>query len=247
MMAEIKILVVEDESIIAEDIRASLMSMGYKVSSVVSTGEAAVENVKEHKPDIVLMDIMLQGEMDGIEAADEIRKHFNVPVVYLTAYSDEHILERAKITAPFGYIIKPFKEPELHITIEMALFKHKMEMKLKESMEFYENILERIVTGVWVTDKSDVIIYSNKSMEQIISGRIVGAQVIKDFQEYFVPYYLKAKESLQPFYYEAVPFATPKGTNYLSGWIIPKVKDGKYDGTICTIESIPKHAQVEYT
>lgn len=244
-MAETKILVVEDESIIAEDIGEACRSLGYAVPSVVSTGEMAIEKVKEHKPDLVLMDIMLQGKMDGIEAANEIRRHFNIPVVYLTAYSDEHILERAKITEPFGYIIKPFKERELHISIEMALFKYRMETKLKEGKEFYESILEGIVTGVWVADKNDVVIYSNKSIKRIIPQQIVGAQILKGFQESFTPYYLKAKESLQPFYYEAVPFATPKGTDYLSGWIIPKAKDGKYDGMICTIESIPKHTQVE--
>lgn len=247
-MAKAQILVVEDESIIAEDIRISLEALGYAVPSVASSGEMAIKKVKENKPDLVLMDIVLYGDMDGIETANHIRSNFNIPVIYLTAYSDEKILERAKITEPYGYIIKPFKERELQINIEIALYKHKIENELKESKEFYESVLEGIVTSVWVTDKNDVIIYANKGMAKVIGispSQIVGINVL-NFQEFFKPYYLKARETLQPFYYEAVPFATPeKSPAYQSGWLIPRIKDGNFNGMICTIESIPKYTQVE--
>src|SRR4030067_1248222 len=145
-----KIMIVEDESIIAEDIRMSLINNGYVVSSVISMGEKAIEKVKEDNPDLILMDIMLAGKMDGIQTAGMIQTIFNIPVIYLTAYCDDKIIERAKITSPFGYLIKPFKDRELCIAIEMSLYKHKLEMELKESKEFYEGILEGIVTGVWV-------------------------------------------------------------------------------------------------
>jgi len=248
MMANKKIMVVEDESIVAEDIRMSLEKLGYRVVSMVSYGEVAVKKAKEDKPDLVLMDIMLQGEMDGIEAAGRIHSDLDIPVVYLTAYGDENIMERAKITEPFGYIIKPFKERELQVNIEIALYKHETEKKLKESREFYESVLEGIVTGVWVTDKDDVIIYANKSMTAIngmAPARITGVHVLKDFQEPLKPYYLKAKETRQPFYYAGVPFIAKEGLNYLSGWLIPRIKEGTFNGMICTIESIPKHTQME--
>jgi PAS domain S-box-containing protein len=132
-MATTQILIVEDESIVAENIRRNLEHLGYSVFSVVSSGERAIKEVEVKVPDLVLMDIVLQGEMDGIETAKKIRSRFNIPVVYLSAYSDEKTLERAKITEPFGYIIKPFNERELHTNIEIALYKHKMEKRLKES------------------------------------------------------------------------------------------------------------------
>ncbi len=114
-MTETQIVIVEDESIVAEHIRRYLQKMGYSVSSVAYSGEKAIAEVEKKSPDLVLMDIVLQGEMDGIETARQIRSRFNIPVVYLTAYSDEKILERAKITEPFGYVIKPFYERELRI------------------------------------------------------------------------------------------------------------------------------------
>ena len=132
-MEKKQILVVEDESIVAEHIRRSLQNMGYSVTSIASSGEKAIREVEEKIPDLVLMDIVLQGGMDGIETAKQIRSRFDIPILYLTAFSDEKILERAKITEPFGYIIKPFNERELYINIEIGLYKHKMEKKLKES------------------------------------------------------------------------------------------------------------------
>jgi len=101
-MSRAQLMIVEDERIVAEDIRRSLENLGYKVLSVVSSGEKAIEEAKEKSPDLVLMDIILKGKMDGIEAAGQIRTRFNIPVVYLTAYSDDIIMERAKITEPSG-------------------------------------------------------------------------------------------------------------------------------------------------
>lgn len=244
-MARTQILVVEDESIVAEDIKKSLEILGYEVPCIVSTGEKALKKVEEMPPDLVMMDIMLKGKMDGIEAAGQIHTRYNIPVVYLTAYSDENILDRAKITEPFGYIIKPFKERELYITIEMALFKHKIHNELKECKELYESILEGIVTGVWVTDRNDVIKYANNGMNTIagIDPKMLVGTKIDDFQEFFKPYYLRAKDSLQPFNYQAVPFRIPnENPRYQSGWLIPRIKDGKFNGMICTVESIHTQA-----
>jgi len=126
-VAKTKIMVVEDEAIVALDIQSKLEGKGYEVPAVVSSGEEAVQKAGETHPDMVLMDIQLEGEMDGVEAATQIRSHFEIPVVYLTAFSDEKTLQRAKISEPFGYLLKPFEEKKLHTTIEIALYKHQIE------------------------------------------------------------------------------------------------------------------------
>ncbi len=123
-MSQKKILIVEDESIIAEDISDSLISLGYGISGMVYSGEEAIEAAAKFRPDLILMDVNLQGEMDGITAAAEIRSRFQIPVVYLTAYTDEKTLRRVNATKPFGYIVKPFEEKNLHTTIQLALHQH---------------------------------------------------------------------------------------------------------------------------
>lgn len=133
-MSTVKILVVEDEAIIAEDIASRLEKMGYAVVDIVATGLDAIGAATANQPNLVLMDIMLQGKMDGIEAAEHIRTLLGIPVVYLTANADETTLQRAKITGPFGYILKPFKEKELRATIEIALSRHQVELEMQEAL-----------------------------------------------------------------------------------------------------------------
>ncbi|MEO5359225.1 MAG: diguanylate cyclase [Nitrospirota bacterium] len=127
-----RIMIVEDEGISSAYIQAALEQLGYTVTSAVFTSEEAVINAEQDRPDLVLMDIQIQGAMDGIETASEIQTRFNIPIVYLTAHSDEATLERAKLSEPFGYVIKPFEDKDLKTNIEIALYKHKMESKLKE-------------------------------------------------------------------------------------------------------------------
>ncbi|MCZ3365699.1 MULTISPECIES: response regulator [Methanobacterium] len=119
----VNILIVEDESIVALDIQDKVERLGYGVLAVVSSGEKAIEEVKKSQPDLVLMDIVLKGEIDGIETAERIREHFNIPIIYLTAHSDNQTLNRAKITGPFGYLVKPFVDSELRSAIEEVLSK----------------------------------------------------------------------------------------------------------------------------
>ncbi len=137
-MSTARILVVEDEGIIAADIQSRLSDLGYEVVGLASSGEEAMQLITGERPDLVLMDIMLNGLMDGIYAAEEIRKRFAIPVVFLTSHADDATLERAKITEPFGYIIKPFEVRELHTNIEMGLYKHRME---RERSALLENTL----------------------------------------------------------------------------------------------------------
>lgn len=125
----VQVLIVEDERIVAGDLRARLRRMGYRVAAIASTGEDAIRAADEHDPDLVLMDIRLEGTMDGIQAADTIRRNHNVPIIYLSAYADQSTVERAKVTEPFGYLLKPFEDSELRTTIEMALYKGSMEQE----------------------------------------------------------------------------------------------------------------------
>jgi CheY-like chemotaxis protein len=145
-MANAQVLVVEDANIIAKDIQGMLRRLGYAVPAVVSSGEKAIQKAAETHPDLVLMDIMLKGDMDGVEAAQQIRDRFHIPVIYLTAYADEDTLQRAKIAEPFGYILKPFDETELHVAIEMALYKHKAEEERERLIHELEDALAEIKT-----------------------------------------------------------------------------------------------------
>lgn len=126
-MAEARILIVEDEHIVAMGIKRMLKGLGYTVTGVASSGEDAINKTESTFPDLVLMDIMLKGEIDGVEAAKEIKARFDVPVVYLTACSESKIVERAWKTGPLGYIVKPFDEKDLQKTIDVALHRHRIE------------------------------------------------------------------------------------------------------------------------
>jgi signal transduction histidine kinase/DNA-binding NarL/FixJ family response regulator len=141
------ILVVEDEPITALDLRARLRGLGYTVPAIASSGEEAIRKAGEIHPDLVLMDIRLKTDMDGIEAARAIRSQLDIPVVYLTAYTDEETVQRAGLTEPFGYLLKPFEERELHTTIAIAFHKHKAEVALRESerrLRLYSRRLETL-------------------------------------------------------------------------------------------------------
>ena len=180
-----RILVVEDDRIIAENLKISLMKMGYTVTSIVSSGEQAIEGVAEDRPDLVLMDIVLQGEMDGIEAADQIRSSFNVPVIYISAYGDEETFKRAKTTGPFGYLLKPFEERELYITIETALFRHDMEEKVRESEEKYHDLVELANDGIAII-QDQVLKYVNPRLAYI-TGYSVDELLGSSFTTYIHP------------------------------------------------------------
>jgi signal transduction histidine kinase len=147
MTAE-KILVVEDERVVARDIEKRLKKLGYIVSASVSSGEEAIKKVAELQPDLVLMDIRLKGEMDGIEAAEQIRGDFATPIIYLTAYADEVTLQRAKVTEPFGYIVKPFDERDLHVAVEVALRRRLSETAIRVALE-KEKELSELKSRFW--------------------------------------------------------------------------------------------------
>jgi two-component system, cell cycle sensor histidine kinase and response regulator CckA len=184
MEAKAKILVVEDERIVAEDIRRSLKKLGYEVSAVVSTGRDALRKVRQDPPDLVLMDIVLRMEMNGIQTTEKIHEIHDVPVIYLTAYADEETLERAKKTEPYGYILKPFEDRELQTTIEMALYKHKMQRRIRQNEAWLSTTLKSIAEGVIATNEKTEILFMNPVAETI-TGRKFSEVSGKSFQSMF--------------------------------------------------------------
>lgn len=162
-----RILIVEDEGIVSLDIRQNLAGLGYEESEVASTGEEAVSLAQTVRPDLVLMDIRLGEGMDGIDAAMAIAEFHDVPVIYLTAYTDEPILERAKLSQPFGYLVKPFDRKELKTTIEMALHKHMMDKQLRERERWLESTLRSLGKPVVATRPDGRILFMNRQAESL--------------------------------------------------------------------------------
>jgi len=161
-----KLLIVEDDRIVAEDIKTSLLKLGYDVCGIAISGKEAIKKAEESHPDLVLMDIVLEGEIDGIETASVIRTHFYIPVVYITAHADDKTLGRAKITEPFGYILKPFEDRDVHSTIEIALYKHKIESMLKESEERYSSVVENAYDAIYIMAQEGLK-YANPAFEKL--------------------------------------------------------------------------------
>ncbi len=166
-----RILVAEDELIIAKGIEKRLSALGYDVVDIVPSGEEAVTKALATIPDLVLMDICLQGEMDGITAAEKIRSEVDIPVIYLTAFADSDTLARAKITEPFGYIVKPFQDVTLQSAIEMALYKHMMESRLRRNEQWLATILKSVGDAVIATDNRGAITFMNPTAEELTGWR----------------------------------------------------------------------------
>lgn len=183
-MAKAHILIVEDESIIALDIKSTLENLGYAVIAIVPSGAEAIRIAGEEHPDLVLMDIRLKGDMDGVQAAEQIRADYDVPVVYLTAHADDATLQRAKVTQAFGFILKPFEDRELHTTIEIALYKHEMEHRLKESESWLAATLKSIGDAVIATDAQGCIQFMNPVAEALTGWPQAEAQG-KAFEQVF--------------------------------------------------------------
>lgn len=168
-MANPMIMIVEDEIVVAMELEEKLRSMGYQVSAVVSSGEAAVSGVESARPDLILMDIRLHGKIDGIQAAGLISQRHDVPVIYLTAYADDSTLNRAKLTQPFGYLIKPFSEKELRTTIEVSLYRHQQEKKTRQNAQYFSETIRLLAAAVIIVDENGFITYVNHVAE-ILTG-----------------------------------------------------------------------------
>ncbi|MCX7788308.1 MAG: response regulator [Spirochaetes bacterium] len=179
-----RILIVEDENIVALDIKMHLRKYGFQVAGIFSSGEEVLAHIEEAKPDLILMDIKLQGNLDGLETSRIIKERYGLPVVFLTAFADEATLQRAKVMEPFGYIIKPFEEKELRTAIVIGLYRHSMEKKLRYREELFSKTLRSITDAVIVLDPQERIEYMNPVAESLLGQSLIKAQG-KKFRDLF--------------------------------------------------------------
>lgn len=175
MKPKIRLLIIEDETIVARDLQNMVERAGYEVCGIASTSHEGLELAANLKPDLALIDIVIKGPMDGIEIAQKLWNEMNIPVIYVTAYADEATLNRARETTPFGYLLKPFDERELRINIEMALFKSQLELKLKERENLLATILRTIKDAVIAINEENLITYLNPSAEKLTGWRAAEA------------------------------------------------------------------------
>jgi DNA-binding LytR/AlgR family response regulator len=176
-MENINVYIVEDESIVAKDIQNSLKKLGYNVLGISNNGEDALKNISELEPDIVLMDIMIKGGMTGIDVAEKVKQEYSIPVIFLTAYADESTLSKAKITEPYGYILKPFKEVDLHSTIEMAIYKHKKDTEVQKERDFLYSLVENKDEA----SKDILFVKANSRLVKVNLKDIFYVEALKDY------------------------------------------------------------------
>lgn len=245
------IMVVEDEQIVAEDLIHWLKTLGYAVGARAATGREAIQLCETTRPDLILMDILLSGDMDGIQAAEIIRKRFDTPVVYITASSDETTLTRAKVTEPFGYILKPFDERGLYSTIEMALYKHQSEKRIRNSEERFRLLYEHAPVAFQSLDADGNILQVNNAWQSLFG---YASEEVKGrwFGEVLAP------DSVQPFIAAFTQFRTSPVTDSItltivkrSGARVPAMFKGSiavdhrggFEMTQCVLESRPQSVE----
>jgi DNA-binding LytR/AlgR family response regulator len=176
-MTKANVFILEDEFIVLKDIQASLKKLGYNIVGSAPSGEKALELLEEVTPDIVLMDIMLKGKMNGIETAQIVKDKYAIPVIYLTAYAEEATLNLAKVTEPYGYILKPFKEIDLHTSIEMALYKHKKDREIEQNRDMlYSLFMNKEKEG-----DDFIFIKSNNKLVKLEMNEIYFIEALKDY------------------------------------------------------------------
>ncbi len=245
-MEKAKILIVEDEIVIAREVENSLQTLGYEVTSIVDTGEKAIKKAESDKPDLILMDIRIKGEMDGIETAKIIRNRFEIPVIFSTAYLDEGRIDRAKITMPFGYVLKPIQERDLKVTIEMALYVAKADIERRRAEEkLKESDSQR---RAWLENSPDCtkIVDLDFNLQYMSSAGVEGLK-IPDITQYYGKRY--------PFDFYPESFKKPMSENLAkareTGEIITQEADVvDVDGNVIwfhsTIVPVSNSGQIEY-
>ncbi|HOS49117.1 MAG TPA: response regulator [Bacteroidia bacterium] len=181
-MNKTRILVVEDESIVAKDIQKTLEKLGYEVPATASSAASAYEKLEQIEPDLVFLDIKLKGEEDGIHIAGHIKEKYNIPVIFLTSYVDQETLDRAKVTEPYGYIVKPFNESDLKTTVEMALFKFSRDREVRASEQRLANALGKVEEAIIVTDTEGRITYLNEKAGNLLGYGVASAIGLDVFQ-----------------------------------------------------------------
>jgi len=167
-MKKLKVMIVEDEIIVAKDIQRILAKLGYEAHPPFSSGQKALDAIETVKPDFILLDINLRGsDMDGIDLAKQIHEHYHIPFLFLTAFSDKSTLDRAKMTEPYGYIIKPFEEDDIRTAIEIAHYKYTKDLEVKNTGNRFAAALEKVEMAVIITDANHKVTFINKSAEAL--------------------------------------------------------------------------------
>ncbi|MFP4152241.1 MAG: EAL domain-containing protein [Alkalispirochaeta sp.] len=247
-MAEERVLIVEDEKIIALDLQRRLEKFGYRVVHLASNADDAVSSALEYHPDIILMDIMLGGDRDGIDAAIEIKSHINTPIVFLTAYADENTVDRAKKAEPVGYVLKPFKERELQTTIDIALYKARVDIKMQEQEQLFEALLNSMNDGLIAFSPDRSIRFLNPVAADVTGWNpdsVIGRRVDEVFTLYdenseltaAIPYSLL--EEGKDFDFENVYLTTPQGGRVnIAGSITPTRSAEAIDGGFITFRNV---------
>ena len=174
-MEKIKILIVEDESILALGLKKKLENLGYTVTDIAASGPETIKKVAQNKPDIIMMDIVLKGDMDGIETAAKLNETESIPIIYLTAYADDEILKRAATTEPYGYILKPYKEKELKANIEMTIYRKKAE---QEEILDYEDVYRGVTSFINKNEDSFKKAIFGSSLDEIDTSLDIGTNKI---------------------------------------------------------------------
>jgi PAS domain S-box-containing protein len=180
-----KVLIVEDEGITSLELENKIRKWGYDPVGVAVSGEEAMVMARDLKPDLMLMDIRLQGEEDGVEAAEKILKEVKTSLIYITAHSSDLIMDRAHKTSPHAYFIKPFNDNELKFAVEMALYKHEMETKLAESENKYKVLMDNLMVGVFITELNGNILMMNQYLADLFNGNSLKVVVGRNFKNMF--------------------------------------------------------------
>jgi two-component system NtrC family sensor kinase len=244
-----RVLIVEDEMIVAQDIRHAVEACGHDVVDVVHSGENAIESATKSHPDLVLMDIMLEKGMDGLEAAEKIHSSLDIPIVFLTAYANDQTLQSAKISEPFGYLIKPFIERELKATLEMAFYKHEIEQELRKSKEKYKDIFENIQDVFFEVDMNGNILEISPSIKSITEHEredLIGKSIYDLFtdknkwQEFYG--ILLRKNKVCDF---EINFKDKSGKDVIGSITSRLLKDGKSSRIVASLRNITEHKNME--
>lgn len=247
---ERKIMIVEDEGLIAADLQGRLERAGYTVPPIADSAEEALRIIRETQPDLVLMDIRIKGEVDGIDVAQQVRSELDVPVIYLTAYEDQGTLERASHTQAFGYIKKPIASASLKGSIEMALSKHQHERYLREQRDWFSANFAAVPHGVLVTDGTGRLCYLNNVAEELTGWRAdegLGQPLTRILRLFYRSTGQRVEDLVPAALLQAQPMPLPrdiclrdrKERSYdVEGSIAPKWREGRMDGTFIQLKDV---------
>lgn len=236
-MEPASILIVEDEPVVAKDIQLSLQRLGYRVPATATSGEEAIRKAVDIHPDLILMDIVLKGKMDGVETALQIQRTQDVPVIYLTAYADNHTLERAKVTSPAGYMLKPYQANELRTTIELALHRSQHDRHMRERLQWIATTVRCIGDGIVTADRGGRVTYMNPAAEDVTGwsqeeaagmsvAALLGIQAVETGQQSEHPVQQAMIQVCVVTIDDATLFTRQGGRRTIRGSVAPVVDDG---------------------